>query len=543
MKSQSRLRSFLTVVGACSVAASGWAQAAPAPLSLQLQRPLPSQLNPPPPNFGLTATVSGPLSITLNWLGVPGAQGYTVLRDGVVITDQISSVRSFVDAAIKPLSQHSYQLRADGLTVSSIAHVPLTSPSVTIFLPSPPSPTGLTAVVAGTQVRLTWTAQTAAVSYEVRKGLQVLPAAGGASPMFVDPAAGSGDFQYQVRSIVRAYDGSDNSGQWSAPLTVRTRPFNFVILGDSIMWGQGLNTPGKFSSIVGMSLMGMIGGHPVNSIDKAHSGARIGTYSDDSDRPANATMVGGEVPEDYPTVLNQAMTLVPRQVDPATVDLILMDGCANDVGVLTVIAPTTTDDSIISSANQYCGLQMEQNLEKIHGLYKNAKIIVTGYFPIVSPQSDLTSIIALLVALNPAIGIAGGIDVRSKAIDHSTVFFAKSTSSLTSAIATANSRIGANVIKYVAPTFDASNSYAAPNTFLWLVPAPPTFPTQFDQVFWQRQVTCRQMLVMPVSCPPASGGHPNALGALAYANAIIPALSEFLPLWRSQFALVQRATP
>jgi hypothetical protein len=62
-------------------------------------------------------------------------------------------------------------------------------------------------------------------------------------------------------------------------------------------------------------------------------------------------------------------------------------------------------------------------------------------------------------------------------------------------------------------------------------------------VYAERFEACR--VVPPgadnVLCVEASMAHPNVRGAQAYADAITPRLTRFLPEWRARFAPVQTA--
>jgi hypothetical protein len=562
VKSLQSLRSALAIFVCYVMGSTGWTQQPPGPTALPqgLRQPTatsgPARLisgavpvNTTAVNFGLTAAATSPISVTLGWVGVPGATGYTVLRDGVGLASLSNAARSYVDNTVKPQVQYSYQLRAGGLTLSINGRpspYPLDSAAVQVPVPLPAPPPGFTAMLQGTQVRLSWAGRPEATAYEVQKGSQITRVAATNGPLtLVDQSPGKLDAQYTIRSIVRAFDGTESAGLWSPQLSIRVRPFNVAFIGDSIMWGQGLADADKFSTRFRLFLAGALGGRTVYPANYSHSGAIIGTDPDDRDRPANATMRGGEVPESYPTVLNQALGLVrtdfaQHQFNPTDVDLIVMDGCANDVTLGKVLAPWTNDSEIEAAAQSYCNLQMTYNLQAIHAVYTNAKILVTGYYPIVSAQSNLAAVAVLGSTVLGPVGTVAAVVSWDKAIAHSTTFFASANTMIQMAVVSTDARIGANVIKFVVPSFDASNSYAAPNSWLWLVPVPPTLPNQFDEVFASRQLTCLSMgTSMPATCPPASMGHPNALGALAYANALIAAASEFVPQWQRQFALVQ----
>ncbi len=514
--------------------------------------PLQPVLNSAPVDFGLIATAVSPISVVLGWKTVPGATGYTVLRDGTILADLPVNARSYPDNTVTPQTKYSYQLRADGLSLTVNGHgsgFPLDSAAAQVEAPLPLPPPGLTAVLqAGNRVQLSWTGRPEATAYQISRAGQTFRVAASAQNSFLDTNPGSGDVQYAIATIVHTAAGNDVPGYPGPPLGIRLRPFNFIVAGDSVVWGQGLATANKFSNKVwswlGMQLGGRLIPLPINH---AHSGANIGVNPDDTDRPVGATMLGGEVPESYPTVLNQVMGLARNDLEIAHVpltdiDLILMDGCANDVNLGNVLTPWTKDDDIASRAVTFCNHQMISNLMAIHGVYPNAKIVVTGYYAIVSSKSDPLAVTVLATALLGPVGFAGGAAAWEQAIDHTTTFFRSSDAMLRSAVMTSNAQIPGAPIRYVSPGFGPTNAYAAPDTFAWLIPSPPTPPPLFDEVFVSRQIICHGMgKNMPPDCPAASGGHPNVLGAQAYANAVTAALAEFLPQWKSQFALVQHA--
>jgi lysophospholipase L1-like esterase len=508
-------------------------------------------LKPAPVDFGLTAVVTSPISVSLGWKTVAGATGYTVLRNGVMLTDLPVDARSYSDNTVTPLTQYSYQLRADGLSLSVGGHssvFPLDSAVVKVEPPLALPPPGFTAMLqAGNHVQLTWVNRPEASAYQIVRAGQIFRVASSAQNSFIDTTPGGGDVQYTIATIVHTAAGADSLGYPGPPLGIRVRPFNMLVAGDSVVWGQGLADANKFSTKVKAWLAMQLGGRALTPpVNHAHSGAEIGVNADDSDRPANATMLGGEVPESYPTVLNQLLALARSDLDHAhipltDVDLILMDGCANDVGLSNVLTPWTKDADIASSVVTYCNQQMIANLIAIHGVYPNAKIIVTGYFDIVSSRSDPLAVTAFASAILGPAGLLGSVAVWQQAIDHTTTFSNTSDAMLRSAVITANSQIAGAPIRYVTAGFDQTNAYAAPNTFTWLIPSPPTPPPLFDEAFVSRQIICHSMgPKMPFDCPVASGGHPNVLGAQAFANAVTGALGEFMPQWKSQFAMLQR---
>jgi len=261
--------------------------------------------------------------------------------------------------------------------------------------------------------------------------------------------------------------------------------------------------------------------------------------------------------------MHQALFLAPGPgTTPADVDLVLMDGCINDVTVGYILNPNNSEAEIGARTQKLCGPEtMDDRLKQIHARFQNAKILVTSYFPIVSDYSDTTAVAVLMtnvgalsaavapllgVPIDPLTGAIAGLVtskiLRDKAVSHSAVFHAVSTSALLSSALNSNQRLGGNRIRFVGIPFTAMNAYAAPDTWLWLVPTPGVpISNSKDEVFDQRLRACTNVPNMPATCIPASMGHPNVKGAQAYANAITAALAEFVNTWKVVHAPVQTA--
>ena len=99
-----------------------------------------------------------------------------------------------------------------------------------------------------------------------------------------------------------------------------------LVLGDSILWGQGLKEQNKTWYLVKTWLQ--TNGHSVRERIEAHAGAMIGTPG--AEMPKTLT-VHGEIASAYPTLHDQIDIAVRSYVDPSLVDLVLVDGCINDV--------------------------------------------------------------------------------------------------------------------------------------------------------------------------------------------------------------------
>jgi hypothetical protein len=513
---------------------------------------------------------------------VPAAK-YRIWRDSALIDEMtaadVGSGGTFVDDTLRDNTSHAYYVEAIGApeTINGIPEAstggaspgsftlpnPLlaTSNTVTITTRALTPPAGISASVdpvAPNTVDLSWPSAPMAQGYVLlRNGVAI----GRFTSPATDTVPAPGRYTYAVESVL-AEPGGDAFSAPSPSVTLRVGPFNIVAIGDSIMWGQGLLPADKFSKLTADWVMGQIG-KPVRLLSFAHSGAALGSATTQSN-PANVS-TPGEVPDRYPTIDHQATTLAPAQIDPSVVDLILVDGCINNVVVGNILNPGVSDAQITSSTDQACGSDMTAFLTLLSATYPHAKIALTSYYPIASAQSDFSVLMglagaagvsagAITAALAPFIGVPpdpisaaiAGLIVSAAvtqsyggfAVARSALFDTRSRADLSAAMASLNGQsAGAPVGVFVPVPFTAANSYAAPQSWLWDVPIPPL---DVDEVYAQRSQGCAGPLppnaVGGPMCLEASAGHPNVKGAMAYSDAVTAAIASFLPEWQVEHA-------
>ena len=171
-------------------------------------------------------------------------------------------------------------------------------------------------------------------------------------------------------------------------------PLQMLVIGDSIMWGQGLRDDEKFSSRVRCWLQEKTD-RDVKLHMEAHSGAVISGSA--SAQPA-FTSINGEVNMTSPTINDQLDHAVQfykqSQTSPA---LILMNGCINDIGVKNLLAASTALEDLRTQARLNCGEKMQLLLRRVKDSFPQAHVVVTGYYPIVSQQTADNAFLRLLV--------------------------------------------------------------------------------------------------------------------------------------------------
>jgi lysophospholipase L1-like esterase len=291
--------------------------------------------------------------------------------------------------------------------------------------------------------------------------------------------------------------------------------FRMVVLGDSVNWGQGLETPEKFYSLVQAAI------NASDSILLAHSGATIGVGV-----PPTEGQVNGEVPTAYPTILQQCDAFTDS---PETIDLVIVNGGINDINVRFIISPITDSAHLKDSIRQHCFHDMKTLLERVVARFTKptAKIIVTSYYQILSHQSHLPLVVPFLamfgVGLPPFLTLLDGL-VFDKIFANCEQFYVQSNRFLQKAINEANAAAGSQRIFFAQPPFGPENAALAPQAWLWGVnhDLSPQDPVQAA-----RRVACNAFetdLIRRETCYRASTGHPNLQGAQQFANAILALL-------------------
>ncbi|HUS09424.1 MAG TPA: SGNH/GDSL hydrolase family protein [Pyrinomonadaceae bacterium] len=336
-------------------------------------------------------------------------------------------------------------------------------------------------------------------------------------------------------------------------------PLHMLVLGDSVMWGQGLREEEKFSSRVKCWLEEKLD-REVKVHVEAHSGAVI------SGAPAarlEFVTSDGEVNNSSPTINEQLDHAIRFYQDShASPALILMNGCINDVGVSNLLSASTPLDSLRAQAQKSCGEDMQLLLQRVKTSFPQSQVMVTSYYPIVSPLTDDNAFLRLLVKklnnLRPEGRRMTDKEMRQRLITISEEWYQTSTASLLDAVAKTNA---ADIngrprpqIDFVEIQFGPEHVFAAPDTLLWNFMFASTNVSGFakivvllsfgtaayktnDHVRESRIKSCEQVYKKPkgikeekhkkraredlfLICRYASLGHPNQMGALIYTEAI-----------------------
>lgn len=300
-------------------------------------------------------------------------------------------------------------------------------------------------------------------------------------------------------------------------------PYNILALGDSVMWGQGLLDQNKLVVKVKNWIQQFHAEFDVQLTLLAHSGAIIGVGS-----TANGAALDGEVPTKYPTILNQAQGFAGN---PQGVDLILVNGGINDVGIFNLVNPHSDDVELRDSINKHCHLDLGTLLMALGQKFAKpaTRFVVPGYYPILSHDSNPLNMIGFLALF--------GVTVQSpfilgnpffKIAEQMLLFWKESTDGMKRAVAETNAALGGpQRFFFVEPQFTSQNAAFAPHPFVFGLN--PDTGSQ-DSQSGHRQQVCRVQEPDPIQrevCFRASAGHPNEAGADRYFNDTFPVLKTF----------------
>jgi hypothetical protein len=318
--------------------------------------------------------------------------------------------------------------------------------------------------------------------------------------------------------------------------------FRIASFGDSIIWGQGLLEAQKFTMLVADAVTARRNGAIATfALDRcAHSGATVSPVIGELPDPAAPRPPGdftGECPTSVPSITAQlsAWLSPPLSMERHDIDLVLVDGGINDVDVRTILDPFGSDTDLAKTATAACFSAMNGVLTTVLTAFPNAKVVVTGYYPIVSNQTDMAFMIPVLGGLGllgtlVVAPVAGALPVglgvigaalfvawaRQRLIDRSAIFAASANASLASSVAAFGPRVALAV-----PAFGPANAIFAPDAFVFGVGLSTAGLVALDPVAGSRVATCGAGNVITRV---ASIGHPNAKGSKAYADAVVATL-------------------
>lgn len=333
--------------------------------------------------------------------------------------------------------------------------------------------------------------------------------------------------------------------------------FDMLVVGDSLIWGQGLLEKDKFYTLTADWLRTEAFGAPrvVDLKVKAHSGSTLKFHPEEAEKYKR---VGRDEAYFYKPELNIDFPSTWKQIEVAAdeyraagnsngVDLVMMTGGITDITVAKVLDPKGDDALLITQTEKYCRDDMFDVLEHVAANNPNALIVVAGYFPMLSPKTNsgkllnswLESMSFPLIfkpfANNPLTRNLFFKGTRKRAIQRSRLWLEHSNKNLRLAVERFNAKSGRSRAVFIESPITEDGSLETPNTLLFRM---GKRGRPEDPMFASRQADCRAALPelkkstgieFPVRyCEIAGVGHPNAAGAKAYVESIKSTLGPIL---------------
>ena len=192
----------------------------------------------------------------------------------------------------------------------------------------------------------------------------------------------------------------------AAPQAGARRPLRMLALGDSVVWGQGLLDEHKFSYKLRDWLCAQRAaasscpdGQDVQLHVEAHSGAVISKPDKRREREEEARFTRADSPVRFPGEVNNAFPTMWGQLElarrhyqslsvpPGEVDLVIVNGGINDMNAARLLVSRLFGGDVKRLARKYSGDEMRRFLLAVADAFPNARIIVPGYFPLVSEST------------------------------------------------------------------------------------------------------------------------------------------------------------
>ena len=229
---------------------------------------------------------------------------------------------------------------------------------------------------------------------------------------------------------------------------------SLLVIGDSVVWGQGLAHEHKTATILARHL-----GAEMEML--AHSGAKIGIRDS-----YTVTMPSAEIPCFFPTILQQ---LQEFDGDPASVQWVLMNGGINDVEIQRVFNPMIPQYELELHIRNYCGRDLLAILQLATQKFPNARALVLGYYPALSHLSraeGVESLYSLVHGVKFAPLFHADL-FRNEVVEHCLRFWKLSTGLFRSAVESVNREAGSQRAIFVDSGMEEANAAYAPQSLLW----------------------------------------------------------------------------
>ncbi|HEX9961854.1 MAG TPA: hypothetical protein VGB00_13025 [Pyrinomonadaceae bacterium] len=342
---------------------------------------------------------------------------------------------------------------------------------------------------------------------------------------------------------------------YSAPLfpdSEKAGTFDFLVVGDSLVWGQGLREEHKFYHLTKEWLRAEVfkNTREINVKVKAHSGASMNLRPFESDALEKAEI--GET-EFYHPEVNVSFPSINAQIDVArkeyknseSVGLIMLTGGITDIRLSVILNPLKDNDELKREIVRHCNEKMFEMLTKAATEFPNALIVVVGYYPFLSKYTPARVMLNNLLeiyefprplksAINNPLNRRLLKRYRKKMIERSMIWAQDSTREFKKAVERLNTESGKQRAVFVESPIKEENSIAAKKPLVYETGKKGKAQ---DALAKERLKVCDETIdelkkltdlkFRARTCELATTGHPNVEGSKAIAEAIQDTLKPF----------------
>jgi hypothetical protein len=288
-----------------------------------------------------------------------------------------------------------------------------------------------------------------------------------------------------------------------------------IVIGDSVLWGQGLTEPQKIHKCVAAAL----NIPSADIVSTAHSGAIIGAKNSTTKKS-----LYGEVPTSYPTIFQQCSSVANKYPDVA---LVLLNGGINDIDFRFIINPFTDQEDLSDAIEMYCYHDLKLLIERVAQIFSDlqTRIVLTGYYPILSKESNV-DLIPQFMAVHglslPSLLPLPKFLIFDRMVANCQRFWKESNQWFTRAVREVNETLGGVPrILFSQVLFQDENAALGPNPWLWGIQPDLTAEDPMRDVRHDACNLYEPDLIQRQVCFRASAGHPNILGAKHFAQSIL----------------------
>ncbi|HLM01070.1 MAG TPA: twin-arginine translocation signal domain-containing protein [Pyrinomonadaceae bacterium] len=329
-------------------------------------------------------------------------------------------------------------------------------------------------------------------------------------------------------------------------------PFDFLVVGDSLVWGQGLREEHKFYYLTKQWLETEVfkNTRAINVKVKAHSGASLNLRDFEADALQKAEIgetefYHPEVNVSFPSINAQIAVAGKEYENPESVDLIMLTGGITDIRLSIILNPLKDNDELRREIVKHCNEKVFELLSRAAAEFPNALIVVVGYYPFLSKYTPASVMLNNLLeiyefprplksAINNPLNRRLLKSYRKKMIERSAIWATDSTREIKKAVERLNTQSGKQRAVFVESPIKEENAIAAPKTLVYQTGKKGRAQ---DALAEERLKVCdatidelkklTDLKFRTRTCELATIGHPNVEGSKAIAEAIKESLKPF----------------